>query len=229
MRGSGGGVRLAVCSSIRGGLTGLFLLAVGFGSPGLVAQMADQQPVDDGTGFEFTALVGWLAPLASLTDDPASFGTLLAPSVMYSGDVTLWTSNHIGIGITGIYAASKLKALATQFQGAIPDDLGDVDYLAGMVNLTYRIRSAGSAGSLEPYFTIGGGVKHLGVDLIAKPEVVSSTDPMGTLALGIWVPINSWLRFRGEMRDLVSSFASPSSGVTKMQHDIALTIGLGIS
>ena len=121
MRGSGGDVRLAVCSSIRGGLTGLFLLAVGLGSPGLVAQMADQQPVDDDTGVEFTALVGVLDPLASLTDDPASFGTLMAPSVMYSGEVTLWTSRNIGIGVTGIYAAPSLKALATQFQGVIPD------------------------------------------------------------------------------------------------------------
>jgi len=191
--------------------------------------MDDREATDSGTGIEFFGFVGILAPIATLTENPATFGTVVSTHMLYGGEITLWMSNNFGIGFRGAYSGPDLNAVDTQFEGAIPERLGTLDYLVGTVNVTYRIRSAGSAGSLEPYFTVGGGVRHIAVDEIAAPEVEDSTDPAGTIAAGIRVPLNSWFRFRAELRDVFSFYESPATGDSQMQHDMAITFGFIIS
>ncbi len=140
----------------------------------------------------------------------------------------MWVSNAVGLGVFGAYAPADLEPFSTQFQGAIPENLGKADYMAGLVNLTFRIRPSGSAGSLEPYFSVGGGVRRLAVDAIAGPQVDNSTDPAGTVALGLRVPMSSSILFRGELRALGSMFESPDTGESRFQNDVAVSMGLSI-
>jgi len=179
-------------------------------------------------GFELTGQVGLITPVSNLTEDVNAFDTSLKVGLAYSLDGTYWTSRKFGLGFAGLYSPAELQTVASGFQGAVPNDLGNADYFAGIVNAVYRFRGTGSGAGAEPYIAAGGGVRRLSVDAIASPQVESSTDPVGTLAGGIRVEdIGFGLLMKVEIRDFISSFESPATGSSKLQHDFAITFGLG--
>ncbi len=228
MMGSGGvrGMSRTLRGSIRG-LTGLFLLVVSLAPSGLSAQMEASDA--SGSDFELFASIGVLTPIANLTENPGSFGTVITPNALFGLEATMWASDAIGIGVLGMYAPVELDAFATQFMGAVPENLGSVDFAAAMANLTFRLRSSGSASTLEPYFSIGGGIRHLSVDEIAAPEAETSTDPAVTIAGGIRVLVADGVWIRGELRDIASRYTSPATGEAIFQNDFAVSFGLGFS
>ena len=128
----------------------------------------------------------------------------------------------------GAYALAVMSAFNTQLSSPAPTDLGSTDYMTGLLNLTFRINSSGSASALEPYFTIGGGVRRTLVDGTFDPEVANSTDPAATAALGIRVPAIAGLWFRGELRNIASRYKSPATGEMSLQNDILITVGIGL-
>ena len=222
-------IYLPVRNSVRGGLIGLFIFAIGLLEvASLEAQMETEYAATSGSDVEFFAFVGVLEPLTNLTANPTSFGTMITPSVVMGGEVTLWSSDMLGIGIMGAYAPADMSAFETQVNSPTPNDMGSVNYMAGLLNLTFRMRSLGSAGALEPYFTLGGGVRRILVDGTFNPEVVSSTNPAATAALGVRVQAISGLWLRGELRDIASLYESPTTGGTNFQNDIVITIGFGV-
>lgn len=218
-----------VRKTIRGGLRGLllFVLALGW-TPGLQAQMdgADDVP----TGSEYRAFFGALQPLANLTSNPDTWGTVISPDIALGVDATFWLSRNLGISTVGVFAPANLDVFATQAPGAVelPEDVGNATYFSGTVSLTYRIVSGGSAGSLEPYFSIGGGVRHLELDAVAEPEAESSTDPAATLAGGLRIEVLDGLWMSIELRDIVSRYESPATGDARLQNDTVLSLGFGI-
>jgi len=231
MRGSGGvrDIYMTVRTSIRGGLAGLLIFASGLlEATNLEAQIATEDAASSGSAVEFFAVAGVLQPLANLTTNPTSFGTQISPSLTYGGELTFWSSDLLGIGIMGAYAPAGMSAFTTQLSSPAPTDLGSTDYMAGLLNLTFRINSSGSASALEPYFTIGGGVRRILVDGTFDPEVTSSTDPAATAALGIRVPAIAGLWFRGELRNIASRYKSPVTGEMSLQNDILITVGIGL-
>ena len=141
------------------------------------AQMAEDP--DPAGRIDVSVAVGLLTPLSNLTENASSFGTVIDPYVSFGADATLWTSRRFGVGV---FAPSQLSAIGTQFQGAIPSDLGDATYLAAALNAVYRFPVSGSAAVIEPYVAGGAGIRYLSVDAIAGPEVDSTTDPAATLA-----------------------------------------------
>ena len=136
----------------------LFLLLCGLypGASKLTAQMTPAAAFGDDTGPELFGLAGVIQPLNNLTDNTGAYGTVIPPDVMMGGEATYWASRAVGIGVMGLYSPATLEAVAGG-PGRGPGTLGEMEYLAGTVNLTFRLRSAGSAGVLEPYFTVGGG------------------------------------------------------------------------
>jgi len=194
------------------------------------ANAASAQVIEDtgGRGFELLGSIGLLTPVSSLVDDPESFGATVNVSVAWGLDGMLWTSEHFGVGLTGWYSGAKLQVLDTDFQGAVPDDLGDITYLTGTVQAVYRFRGAGSRSPIEPYLAAGGGVRYLGADEIAAPQVVDSTDPAGTIAGGFRVDgILADVMIRLEIRDNISFYKSDATGESKLQNDLILSFGFG--
>lgn len=175
-----------------------------------------------------TAFAGFLAPLADLTADPNSFGTAVTSAPAFGADAAFWLGgSRFGIGVQGMYAPADLLLRPTDFQGAVPTDLGKADYLAATLSLLYRLRLSGAAAGVEPYFGLGGGIRHLSVEAIAEPEVEDVTDPVGTLAAGTLVWVSRSLAIRFEVRDFASSFRSPTTGGSRLQNDVIVTVGLG--
>lgn len=171
---------------------------------------------------------GVLAPLNDLTSDPASFGTSVTVSPLLGANASFWFGGgRVGLGLQGLFGPGELKVEPTEFQGAIPDDLGNATYLAGTATLLYRLRLSGARGRVEPYFGIGAGVRHLSVETIAEPEVEDVTDPLGTLAAGSHVWFSRRLAIRFEVRDHLSAFESPTTGDSRLQNDMTVTVGLG--
>lgn len=172
--------------------------------------------------------LGVLAPLNDVTADPSSFGTSVTVAPAFGVDAAFWPGGgDFGLGLQGVFAPGEIKVETTEFTGAIPDALGDARYFAGTATLLYRLRLSGARGRVEPYFGLGAGLRHLSVDPIAEPELEDATDPLGTLAAGTNVWFSRRLAIRFEVRDHVLGFESPTTGESRLQNDIAITVGLG--
>lgn len=178
--------------------------------------------------FDLHGFVSWLAPVSDLTNDPEAFATIVNPSVGFGLDGNYWIPNsQFGIGLQGVYTRTELDVRETDFQGTIPDDLGNVDYFNANATFIYRVPVSGPASAVQPFFAAGGGVRYLGVEEIASPDVESSWDPMGTLAGGILVRITGGLDIRSDLRYFISRYKSPSTGESKIQNDFLIVVGLG--
>jgi len=204
----------------------LFLCGLAPGATQLTAQMAPSAPLGDDTGPELFGLAGVIQPLNNLTDNTGAYGIVIPPDVMMGGEATYWASRAVGIGVMGLYSPATLEGVGGG-PGRGLGTLGEMEYLAGTVNLTFRLRSAGSAGALEPYFTVGGGLRQLKFYGAEVPKL-SATDPMATAAVGVRVHLMSSLWFRGELRDMASYYISAATDASKLQNDIGITIGFGI-
>lgn len=228
--GSVRGHRSAVNGSTLEALGGLLLLILAghAAPPPLAAQALEEEDYATPTELEIYAFGGALHPLANLTFDDGSFGTAVSPDVVLGAELTYWFTERLGIGVVGAFSPADLQPVATQFQGAIPDSLGSATYVAALGALTYRIASGGSARALEPYFSVGAGLRHIDTDPIAQPEAESSTDPALTVAGGIRVPVTGSLWMRGELRDIASTYESPTTGDSRIQNDITVSLGVGV-
>lgn len=203
----------------------LFLCGLSFGASSLTAQVTPAAPAGDDTGPEVFGLAGVIQPLNNLTDNTGAYGIVMPPDVMMGGEVTYWASSAVGIGVMGLYSPATLEGVGGG-PGRGLGTLGETEYLAGTVNLTFRLRSSGSAGALEPYFTMGGGLRQLKFYGAEVPKL-SATDPMATAAIGVRVQLMSSLWFRGELRDMASYYISAATDASKLQNDIGITIGFG--
>ncbi len=206
------------------------LLALVATTSSLAAQVpaaTGRSEVDPSRSIDVTAFFGWISPLSNLTEDPASFDTTISPYIAVGADAVYWLSRNLGVGVTGLWVPADLQIRPTEFQGAVPSDLGDVTYLSALANVVYRIRVSGTSSPVEPYFALGAGVRHLSVDEIAKPEVDTATDLAASLAAGVRVAVWRGLVMRAEVRDVSSFFESPTTGDSRLQNDIAVTVGLG--
>ncbi|MCY3600440.1 MAG: hypothetical protein OXN85_10785 [Gemmatimonadetes bacterium] len=204
----------------------LFLCGLSPGASKLTAQMSPAAPLGDDTGPELFGLAGVIQPLNNLTDNTGAYGIVIPPDVMMGGEATYWASRAVGISIMGLYSPATLEGVGGGLGRGI-GTLGEMEYLAGTVNLTFRLRSSGSAGALEPYFTVGGGLRQLKFYGAEVPRL-SATDPMATAAIGVRVHLLSSLWFRGELRDMASYYISAQTDASKLQNDIGITIGFGV-
>lgn len=179
------------------------------------------------TGPEVAVSGGVLAPLSLLSSSDVSFSTEVSTSAAVSGGVAWWLG-ALGVEARGLWAPARLGLRPTGIGGAVPDDLGDAEYLAGTIDLVYRLRLAGPAGMVEPFVAAGAGVRRLELDPIARPEVRSATDPVGTLAAGARVDLWRPVAIRFEVRDHVSRFDATETGSSKLQNDVLVTVGLSV-
>lgn len=170
---------------------------------------------------------GVLAPLSMLSTSDISFSTEVSSSAAVSGGMTYWLG-ALGVAARGAWAPAQLGLRPTGIGGAVPDDLGEAEYLAGSVDVVYRLRLSGPASAVEPYVALGGGVRRLELDALARPEVRSSTDAMGTIAGGARVALWPPAALRFEVRDHVSRFDATETGDSKLQNDILVTVGLSV-
>lgn len=180
-----------------------------------------------GGGPEFRVSAGVFAPLSLLSTSDVSFSTEVSSSAALSGGVTWWLG-AVGVSARGVWAPAQLSLRPTGIGGAVPDDLGDADYLAGTVDLVYRLRFRGPASLVEPFLALGAGVRRLELDPVASPEVRSATDPLGTVAAGARVDVWRPVAIHVEVRDHVSEFDATPTGSSELQNDILVTVGLSI-
>jgi hypothetical protein len=185
------------------------------------------QPAEAPSGPEIALSASVLTPLAELTSDVA-FSTEVSTAVGASGTVAWWFGPELGLTAQGVWAPADLTVRPSEFTGPIPTDLGDADYLAGTAALTYRIPTSGALSGVEPFFGLGGGVRHLSLDPVASPDAEDSTDPVGTALAGVATRVWPSLAVRLEVRDLVSEYESPLDGETRLQNDVLVSVGVSL-
>lgn len=178
-------------------------------------------------GPEVSVSGGVLAPLSLLSSSDVSFSTEVSTSAAVSGGFAWWLG-AVGVEARGVWAPARLGLRPTGIGGAVPDDLGDAEYLAGTLDLVYRLRLTGPARMVEPFVAVGAGVRRLELDPIARPEVRSATDPVGTLAVGTRVDLRPTMAIRLEVRDHVSRFDATETGSSKLQNDVLVAVGLSV-
>lgn len=177
-------------------------------------------------GPEIAVSGSTLTPVAPLTRSDVSFDTEVSSALAASGALTWWLGPHTGISARGIWAPAELNIRGVPGGAAVPDDLGDADYLAGTLELAYRFLPGGAAAMLEPFLSAGVGVRDLELDPVAAPEARSATDPAATVAAGSYVRIWDRTALRIELRDLVSEFDAGETEEGELQHDIFISVGL---
>lgn len=185
------------------------------------------QPEEPPPGPELALSASVLTPLAELTSDVA-FATEISTAVGASGTVTWWFGRELGLTAQGVWAPAELNVRTSEFTGPIPTGLGDVDYLAGTAALTYRVPTSGALAGVEPFFGLGGGVRHLSLDPVASPDAEDATDPVGTALAGVTTRVWPTLAVRLEIRDLVSWYESPLDGETRLQNDLLVSVGVSL-
>lgn len=175
-----------------------------------------------------TLFAAAFSPLGNITRDPDSFGTSISSSGAFGGSASYWLGNgHFGLGLLGAYAPADLELLPTVgFQGTVPSDLGSAGYFAGTVTFMYRLLPSGAASAMQPYIGLGGGLRHLAVEAIAEPEVEDVTDPVFTVVGGSTMWLSRRLAVHIEVRDFLSVFDSPTTGVGRLQNDVLISVGL---
>ena len=181
-----------------------------------------------GPRMEASAFAGVLAPLARLTADPRTFETEVSASAMFGAEGTWWPRRHLGVALQGIWAPAQLSLIPTDFTGALPDDLGDADYLAISAEARYRLALPPEVSMVRPYLALGGGIRRLDVQAIASPEVADATDPMATAAAGAHVRLAGRFELRFEFRDRVTIYGSPTGGGDRVQNDLGVSVGLAV-
>lgn len=204
-----------------------FALTLGLGVGSAAAQMTDE--ADEAPAvptFEIGAFVGWVSPLSNLTENPDAFATVVNPYVSFGAEAVYWVSRTVGIGAFGLFAPSELQA--TQLlDPTAPTDLGDATYITAVANVVYQIPVSGTATPVRPYFALGAGIRHLDLDETQATEAASSTDPVASLAAGVRIPFSAGIALWTELRDIASFYESPITGDSRLQNDIAITVGVG--
>ncbi len=202
------------------------LLFVALFPAGLSAQMGSQpqSEVDVlGEGVEFFGLAGVLQPLGDLTDHSDGVGLTIPPNLLLGGEITLWPTSHVGIGLMGFHSATELGWVG-QLAQTVPSP-GKLNYSVGIANVVFRIIAPGSAGALEPYAALGAGFRSIDFHGREFPPV-SSTDPMASVAIGMRISLVRSLWMRGEIRNMASFYHS--QGGRRLQNDVGITVGFGL-
>jgi len=191
------------------------------------AQATDpsEEPLPSPTAV-ITGYFGILTPLSNLTESAESFGTNMSLSIAFGGEVAYFLPSGLGFGVQGLFAPAELTAEATDFPGAIPPDLGNVDWFVLSGNVMYRLDLKGPAGVVEPFVVAGAGIRRLGLEPIASDQATTSTDFAGNFGAGAFVLISKSIAFRVEARDYISSFTSEATGTSKVQHDVVVLTGI---
>ena len=141
---------------LLGGVLSAGPLLGGAGIPHLSAQMLSTPPPGADTGPELVGFVGVLQPLSDLTEDPTTFGMAIPPDLLMGGEATWWASPVVGIGVMGLYSPATLNPVGSAGPGRTTVRLGELEYMTGMANLTFRlpvVRVHGVARALR----LGGG------------------------------------------------------------------------
>lgn len=180
---------------------------------------------DGAGGPELSVSAAVLAPLTRLTESDVSFDTEVSTAVGVSAGAGWWLGRHLGVAARAVWAPAQLNLRGVSPGAAVPDDLGDATYLAGTLDVTYRFRPTGAASLLEPFLTLGAGVRDLSLQPQASPEARSATDLAGSVSAGTYVGVWEGASLRLEVRDLISEFDSTETGEGKVQHDVVISIG----
>ncbi len=177
--------------------------------------------------LDLTAFVGWKAPVGNLTENKDTFGTSVTPGVALGLDGAYWFGSGFGIGLQGFWGPSRLNVFETNPETTPPEanTMGDVNYFALAASALYRLNVGGPAATVQPFFALGGGMRYLHVQADAGPEVESAWDPALSVAMGVYVPLARTMAIRAEFRDYISSFKSPTSGDSRLQNDLLISIG----
>ncbi len=190
-----------------------------------VAQALGQE---SGSGLELTGYIGAVLPLSQLANQGDTIQTELSTKFVLGASLDYWFNGSWGVQFMGGYAQPELTVSSVDPASGVPvsADLGSVDFLHGEATFVYRPQLPGAAAALLPYFGIGAGIRSL-----SFPDgsgFVDSDDITVILTAGSHIKLGSRVHLRLDLRDLVSSFDSDEVDESKLQHEILLSVGLGV-
>lgn len=202
------------------------------GTVALPGRASAQEPEAERRGaFEVTGYVGVLTPLAKLADQGDSISAEFSTKAAFSIELDYWLPSGFGIGIIGGYARPDLTLQIVDPDQAfpIPVELGATDYLLAVGTLMYRPNLRGAATVLVPYVGLGAGVVSLSYPVIAgEIQIQDETRFAGTILAGGQIRVSDPVYVRLDLRDYVSQFNTEPFEKSKMQHDVTISVGVGV-
>lgn len=199
---------------------------------------ADEIPLEP-EGKDFSRLylegsVGLLTPLADLAPDkvndpsaPRDPAPVFSVAISYRGGVTYFFSPMWGVAVSGMWSNPDVDLQQLRVPGETPEEgagrLGSADFVTGAGEVVFRPLGAPRGAPLDPYLSLGGGVRHLS---FSDPSLEDGTDPMATVAGGIRTSVAGPVFWSLEFRSFFSS-ADPTPRGARRQSDVVVTVGLG--
>jgi outer membrane protein W len=181
-----------------------------------------------GSGLELTGHVGAILPLAELANQGDTIKAELSTKPVFGASLDYWFGESWGVGFTaGITRPNLIVSTVDPVSGfPATDDLGTVDYVHAEGTLLYRPQLPGAAAVLLPYFGVGAGIRSLSFSEDAG--VADTDDVVLILNAGGHARLSDRVHLRIDVRDLISSFDAAEFEDSKRQHDVLLSVGLGV-
>ncbi len=201
------------------------LLAAGTLLAWSAAPAAAQQA---GSGLELTGHVGAILPLAELANQGDTIKAELSTKPVFGASLDYWFGGSWGVAFTaGIAQPNLIVSTVDPVSGfPVSDDLGSVDYVHAEGTLLYRPQLPGAAAILLPYFGVGAGIRSLSFS--ADAGVADTDDVVLILNAGGHARLSDRVHLRIDVRDLISTFDAAEFEDSKRQHDVLLSVGLGV-
>jgi len=181
-----------------------------------------------GQGVEVTGHVGMLLPLAPLADQGDTLKAELSTKPVFGGSLDYWFGGGFGVGVTGGIGKPALT-VSTVDEGTgfpVTEDVGSADYVHVEATIQYRPELTGAAAILLPYVGVGAGIRNLSFPTGSGIEDVD--DVILVINAGGQIRLGERSHLRIDLRDLISSFDVAAFEESRRQHDVLLSVGVGI-
>ncbi len=192
---------------------------------GLAAVLA--APLQGQVRIAITPFAGGYFPVGNVVDQEFLRGELIneigqEPGFGFGGRIALRVAK-LGIEAEGGYVLSSVDIPQSP---ADPDDLDEANLLLASLNVTFDVFQAPFS-PVAFYVSAGGGIVSRSGNFYDLFD--NTTDPAGTVGLGLRFGLGPLATIRLDVRDYISSFKPSRGGVdrdSKVQNDIIATLGL---
>lgn len=188
-------------------------------------QAEEQTPTPESV-LEVSALAGATVSHGHLTAREFAFNTELADGGLLGADVAFWWPSGLGIGVEALYAPDIEILTSPGEKGFdLPGGIGGADYTSVLLSLRYRLWGPEGTSIVQPYWAVGGGIRHIRVDPIAPPDLTTATNPAFGGELGAYLRLGSRLSLRAGLGLTRGGYDEGISDSSQAQSEINVLIG----
>jgi len=183
----------------------------------------DQPAAPTRPALEVAVLGGSIVPLGNLIENRDGINAKLSSNGAVGGELALWLPS--GVGVAGSVLYSQVSVVATPGANGFAltsGGLGNARYVAALAEVRYRYATSGAHSVIEPYWSVGGGIRRISFDPIAAPDLTTASNFVFTTALGTYANVSPRWGLRLDLRFLAGRYSEGISDTNLSETDLSL-------